>query len=1033
MQLKLLAKRLTVALLLFGLPFIVTAQNKTVTGKVTSEKDGSPISGASVVAKGTGKGTKTATDGTFSLEVPAATRRLVISAVGSASDEVTIGADNAVSAILKTSNEGLTEVVVVGYGTRRIKDATGSVASITTKDFNKGQISTPEQLFQGRTPGVSVTASSGEPGAASTINIRGTAAIRGNQQPLYIVDGVPLDGGSTTTASAGTEGTTTAKNPLIFINPNDIESISILKDASSAAIYGARGANGVIIITTKNGKGSKGAFSFGMGTSISKTASRYNLLNKEEFLRGAYTMIVLQGTSPALAAIGAKSLDLGSNVDWQDQIFRTGVSQNYNLGWGFSHNKTNLRLSGSYDDQQGIIQKSSLKRLTGRANFTKTFLSNDRLKLEATLNYSNIRNTYAPVSNNAGYLGSLIGAAIRFNPTYPITDPTTGLYYFPGNGDRNPVAMLNLLDDKDKINRLLTSLSLSYKIADGLTFKTTVGYDKSNGLRNSFTDPRLGNVGDNQTKVFGQSYGNATKGNGRATVANNSSNNLLLENLFTYNKVFNKKHDLNAILGTAYQKTQNKSDGIVYWELNNPVANSNDVFTKETGSFKKSAALFVPQFSQSELISYFGRVNYSYDDRYLLTGTLRIDGSSKFGKNNKYGTFPAFGAKWKILNETFAAPLQKVFSDFSIRANWGIIGSQDGLGAYDAQNLVETFITSAPGASPVTTGSTTLHQGNDNLKWEQATTSSIALDWVSRNRRFSGTIEYYSTDRKNLIFYGPTPGGFSATSYYYQNLPGIVNNKGLEVSLNYQIIKSNKFNWDVSYNMTFMSNVVKQLPEKLVLLTGEVNGPGLSGAFAQKIQNGSPLFSWYMQDFTGYNLEGKPTYKTDANGVAILDVVGKSALPKFNAGLTNNFSFGRLNASIFFNAVAGNYVYNNTANGHFLAGILKNGGNVTRDVVASDENPLSPGTPSTRYLEKGDFIRLANAVLGYNFNVTKLKFIKSLNLNVSGQNLLLITSYSGLDPEVNTDKQLNNLPSRGFDYESYPRARTVTFGLNVGF
>ena len=1023
------AKGLLTILSLFVFCNVSLAQTKEVSGKVTDAK-GDPVPSATVTVKGTKTSTATSADGSFKISVPSGSRTLVISSVGFDTKEVAIS-DN-MSVTLEAKNDALNEVVVIGYGTRRVKDATGSVVAITPKDFNKGQISTPEQLFQGRTPGVTVTPSSGEPGAAATINIRGSAAIRGNQQPLYIVDGVPLDGGGTTGSSAGTEGGTTPKNPLMFINPNDIESISILKDASSAAIYGARGANGVIIITTKNGKG-KGTWNFGATTSISSPASRYDLLNKDEFLRGAYTMNVLQGTDPALAAQSVKALDYGSDVDWQDEIFRTAISQNYNLGWGFARNKMSLRLSGSYDDQQGIIKNSSLKRLTTRANFSKSFLTNDRLKLDITANYSNIKNSYVPNSNNAGYQGSLIGAAIRFNPTYPIRN-ANGTYFFPANGDRNPVAMLDYINDNDKINRLLTNLSLTYKIVDGLTFKTTFGYDYADGQRTAFVDPRLKNTGDNQTRVFGVAYGNGTDGNGRGAIENNTSKNFLIENLLTYNKTFKQKHDFNAILGQSYQRTQIESDGTVYWGLNTPVVNAGDVFNKETGTFKKQGSLKVPDFARTELNSYFARVNYTFDDRYLLTGTVRADGSSRFGKNNRYGIFPAFGAKWKIMNENFAKSLSKTFSDFSLRANWGIIGSQDGLAAYSAVNLVQTYFTSAPGATPVTTGSITLNQGNDNLKWEQATTTSIALDWAIRSRRLSGTIEYYNTNRKDLIFFGPTPGGFSATSFYFQNLPGLVNNQGLEFTLNYHVIKSSKFNWEISYNMTFMSNEVRELPNGLSLLSGEVNGPGLSGAYAQRIENNRPLFSWYMQEFTGYDAEGKPTYVKNAAGTGPdLRFVDKSALPTFNAGLTSNISFGRWNTSLFFNAVAGNYVYNNTANAHFLAGILKNGGNVTRDVIQSGENPLSPGSPSTRYLEKGDFIRLANAVIGYDFNVKNNKIIKSINVNISGQNLLLFTKYSGLDPEVNVDKQQNNLPTRGFDYAGYPRARIFNLGVNIGF
>ncbi len=1007
------------------------AQTKTVTGKVT-DNTGAPVERASVTAKGSSKGVFTAADGTFSITVPEGTKTLTISSASFVSQDVSVDGTSAVSVSMVASTGDLTGVVVVGYGTRKVKDATGSVASITAKDFNKGQISTPEQLFQGRTPGVTVTPASGEPGAAATINIRGTSSIRGDQPPLYIVDGVPLDGGGTTGSSTGTEGGTTPKNPLMFINPNDIESISILKDASSAAIYGARGANGVIIITTKNGKGKAGSWNFGMTTSINSAASRYNLLNRDEFLRGAYTMSVLEGTDPALAEVNVRALDFGGNTDWQDEIFRTSVSQNYNLSYGFARNKMALRASGSFDNQQGIVRNSSLKRLTARVNFSQTFLKNDALRLEVSTNFSNLKNQYVPNTNNAGYQGSLIGAALRINPTLPVRDPSTGKY--SGTGDqRNPVAMLDYIDDRDNVNRSLSNLSLSYRIIEGLTFKTTVGYDYSKGVRTGYVDPRLQNQGDNQTRVFGVGYGNGTEGNGRAAVTNDISKNLLLENTLTYNKIFNGKHDLNVVLGTAYQKAEFESNGTVYWNLATPVSGAFDVFNKSVNSFTKSWYLRIPTVTQNELNSYFGRVNYSFDDRYLLTGTLRADGSSKFGKNNRYGIFPAVGARWKIMNESFAAALKNVFSDFSLRGNWGIIGSQDGLGSYSAVTIRERWITSGVGVTPeVFQTGAPLHQANDDLKWEEAATTSIALDFASKNRRISGTVEYFNTNRKNMIFFGPTPGGFGASSNYFQNLPGTVNNQGVEVSLNLQAVKSRKFNWDISYNMSFLKNVITGLPSTVQIFTGGVNGPGLTGAFAQRIANGLPLFSWYMQTFTGYDNAGKPTYEKDASGAAIVGNVGKSALPTFTAGLTNNFTFGRFNASIFLNAVGGFYVYNNTANGHFLAGILKNGGNVTKDVISSGENPLAPGSPSTKYLEKGDFIRLSNALIGYEFQI-KNKYIKTLNASISGQNLLLFTNYTGLDPEVNVDKNINGVTSRGFDYAGYPKARTISISLNVGF
>jgi TonB-dependent starch-binding outer membrane protein SusC len=1028
MNVRLLARRLKYAAILIVLPFLVNAQLKTVTGKVTSEKDGSPISGATVLARGA-KGTQTAADGNFVLQVPDAVKKLTVSSVGFISSDVTIGADNTASAVLKAGNEGLTEVVVIGYGTRKIKDLTGSVANITAKDFNKGQISTPEQLFQGRTPGVTVTPASGEPGAAATINIRGTSSIRSNQQPLYVVDGVPLDGGGTTTSVSGQEGGTTAKNPLSFINPNDIESISILKDASSAAIYGSRGANGVIIITTKNAKSSRGTLNFGSNTSVSTTASRYDLLDAQGFLDGIKNKKIIEGIAPATAEAQAKLLDYGNNYDWQDEIFRTAVSQNYNLSYAINKNKTNLRVSGAYDDQQGIIKKSYLKRLTGRINVSRSFLQNDALRIELSTNLSNIKNSYSANTNNAGYLGSLIGAAIRFNPTYPLKN-NNGTYYQPANGDRNPVATLDYIDDKDNINRSLTSVALSYKINSHLVVKTTLGYDYAKGVRTSYTDPRLGNLANNETNVFGKPYGNATPGNGRAAVQNDISKNLVWENFITYDNTFKNRHTLNAVLGTSYQKTEITSDGDVYWDLVKPVTAARDEFVKSLDNFKKKWHLKEPYFGQTLLNSYFTRVNYNLDEKYFLTATVRADGSSKFGKDNRWGIFPAFGAKWKFINEKFAQGLQNTFSDLSFRANWGIIGSQDALTPYSAYDYEVRWITSNPLATPVTYASELRNQGNNNLKWEQATTTSIAVDWATKNRRLSGTVEYYNTDRKNMVFRGPTPGGFGASNFGFFNLPGKVNNQGLEISLNYQVLKGNKFNWDVNSNFTFMSNKVSGLES--TIYTGEVNGPGLTGAFGQAITNGKSMFSWYMLNYTGFNSQGEAQYTKDKFLLDDLQILDKSALPTFNAGLTNNFSYGRWNASIFLNAVTGFYVYNNTANAHFLAGILRNGGNVTRDVATSAESPLNAASVSTRFLEKGNFLRLSNVLIGYNFRV-KGKTIKSLNANISGQNLALFTNYSGLDPEVNVDKQQNGVQTRGFDYAGYPRPRVFSIGFNIGF
>ena len=995
------------------------AQQKTVTGKVT-DTQGNGIAGVSVIAKGSKTGTQTNADGSYSLSVGNNVNTLIFSSVGFARQEVSISSNSTADVILETTSQDLNTVVVIGYGTTRKKDATGSVAALSTKDFNKGVISTPEQLIQGRTPGVTVSPSSGEPGAASTINIRGTSSIRSNNDPLYVVDGVPLDqGGTSGNGGIGVEGSSTPKNPLIFLNPNDIESISILKDASSAAIYGSRGANGVILITTKNGRASRGAFTFNSTTSASWAAKKYDLLNAQDFLAAVKKANIDAGTSPADAAAAILLVDKGASTDWQNEIFRTGISQNYNLGWGFSKNGTSLRLSGSYDDQQGIVKSSGLKRLTGRANFSQKILS-DKLRLDGAVTYSNVKNQYAPNSNNAGYQGSLIGAVIAFNPTYPVFDKN-GFYFDPRDGNRNPVEMLNYFDDRDNINRFLGNLSLSYNIIKGLTYKISGGYDNSKSLRKAFADPRLLSAAfGGTTNVFGVNYKNGIEGNGRAVYQDLKLTSQLLEHTLTYDRSFGA-NVLNAVAGYSYQSTEVDGSGRVAWGLNTPVVNATDVFVKDISAFKNVKPAYLPFYSKTELQSFFGRVNFSINNKYLLTATVRSDGSSKFGANNKYGTFPAFAAKWKLASETFAEnSIGKVFSDFSIRANWGKLGSQEGLGAYDAIDLQQKYIGNSGNVE-----TQFVHQGNKDLKWEEATTTGVGLDYATKGSRLSGSVDYYYTERKNIIFFGPVPGGFSASSYYFSNLPGIVINKGLEFSFNYQAIKGQKFNWEINYNMTFMHNEVRDF--NVIVNTGGVNGQGLSGAYAQTFANGYPLFTWKMPVFLGFNGNGDARYADGAN-----DKLLGSALPTFTAGLTNNFSLGRWNLSVFMNSTRGFYVYNNTANALFLKGSIKTAHNITYAAANTNEDPINPGSVSSRFLEKGDFIRLSNAILSYNFAV-KNKYIKSLSASLSGQNLFIITDYSGLDPEVNVNHSIGGVPSRGFDYAGYPKARTVSLGINLGF
>jgi len=753
------------------------AQNKTVSGKVTDASTGSPLVGATVAAKGASKTVVSDASGNFTIEVPSTVSQLTITYTGYASIDVNItGASLTIQ--LSQSNTNLGDIVVIGYGSARKKDLTGSVATVGTKDFVKGALTTPEQLIQGKVAGVQITSNSGAPGAGSTIRIRGGASLNASNDPLIVIDGMPLDNG----------GISGQANPLALINPNDIESITVLKDASAAAIYGSRGANGVVLITTKAGRGGKkGSLTFSAATSIAETAKRYDLMKPSDFLAAAKKANIDGGADPVAAAEAVANIDNKNNTDWQDEIFRRSISQNYNLSWGFNAKSTAMRLSGSYDDQQGIIKNSALKRLTARANITQKFL-NDKLKFEAAVTYSNAKNQYPPLSNNAGYLGSLLGAALQFNPTNPVYN-ADGSFYQPGD-QRNPVQMLSYFDDRDNLNRLLSSLSGTYQITPSLSYKIVYGYDNAKTVRTAFADPRLGsNAYGGTTNIYGRDLGNGIAGNGRVTEQTLNSKSTLLEQYLTYDKTFGKSN-VNAVAGYSYQNFERDYSGKVGWGISSPVVAPTDVFSKNVNGFKNYAT-FVPGFDNNKLQSYYGRVNYSFNDKYFLTATVRADGSSKFGSNNRYGTFPAFAFKWRVMEEGgLKDALSNVFSDFNIRANYGKLGSQDNLGSYAALNLQQTF---DPG-----TGSQTrfIQQGNPDLKWEEVTTTGAGVDVTTANRRLSLTLDYYYTTRSNMLFFAPTPGGFAPQAYWWINLAGNVINKGWEFSLNYRIVEGKKFNWD---------------------------------------------------------------------------------------------------------------------------------------------------------------------------------------------------------------------------------------------
>jgi len=971
----------------------------TVKGKVLSAEDNTGLPGVNVIIKGTTNGTVTDINGDYSIEVPSENTVLVFSSVGFIQEERTVGTNTVINVTLNVDIKELSEIVVIGYGQVESKDATGAVTSIKEEDFNKGVISSPEQLIQGRTAGVQITSSSGEPGAGINVRIRGTSSVRSNNNPLFVVDGVPLSGDD---VSGGVSdvgfGRTAPKNPLNFLNPNDIASIDILKDASATAIYGSRGANGVVIITTKSGKSGKDVLNYSYNFGVSNITKKYDLLEPNVYLDAYETFN---------GAAARDALDGGAETDWQDVIFRTAYTNSHNLSYGGGSEDSNFRFSLGYMDQEGIIENSGLTRYTARFNGSKSFID-DRLTISTQVTISDTKDDNVPITDNSGFEGDLLGAALKANPTLPIRD-SNGDFIQLSNSEPNPAAMLALSKDFTNTLRALGNISAELKIINDLTFKTVIGIDRSMS---------------NRTAAFSRDLNAATGilDKGRLFINDISIKNTLWENYFTYDKTFDNVK-LNAVLGYSYQKFERS---IRDSETTNFRTNDLDLMINNWASADMSLGNTIVGRNSSatidELQSYFGRINLSYASKYLLTLTLRADGSTKFGSGNKYGYFPSAAIKWRLAEEGF---LPDLFSDLSLRAGYGLTGNQEiPHNLYQERQRYRDWDI-ASGGNIDGGGLETVAFANPNLKWESTSQLSVGLEYGFVNNRIRGSVDYYYKNTNDLLIQ-ITSAQPAVQPFVWTNLDADVINQGIELFVEADILTGD-FSWNINANYAYNKNEVKNYSG--LINTGEINGQGLTGAFAQRIAEGQPLFAFFLRKFAGFDNEGISVYE-DGDFQQFVDA---SPIPTSTAGLTNNFYYKNFDLSFFFTGQFGHYVYSNTANAYFTAGALANGRNVTKDVVGNGESNLNAPDVSTRFLEKGDFVRLQNVSLGYTIDTENINAISRLRLYVTGQNLLVFTSYSGQDPEVNVNKSLNNVPSLGIDYTPYPRSRTIVFGVDISF
>ena len=986
MYLKSLAKRLAFALLLLAAPFIMNAQQKTITGKVNSDKDGTPVVGASVIAKGSKTGTQTAADGSYSISVPSSVNRLVISSIGFASQEVTIGNSGAVNVVLNATNEGLTEVVVIGYGTARKKDLTGAVSSVSEKNFNRGLVTSPDQLIQGKAAGVQLTSASGAPNAAISVRIRGNSSVRAGNEPLYVLDGVQLSNNSARPGSNvdGDLGGLPGGNPLTFINPADIASIDILKDASATAIYGSQGSNGVVLITTKKGQSGKPTLDFTSSFGVSKVAKKIKYASAAEY-RGALTKY------------GLTSGDLGGNTDAFDAITQTGKSQNYSVGVSGGNDASRYRLSLGYLNQKGIVLKSDLVKYNADFNAAFKFLESKKLGLDVHILANQTQENVAPISNNAGFRGSLIGAALQWNPTRSLYKANGDLDIDNGGDNINPLGYSRAYDDKLNVSTVLAAISPSYKFTDWLEYKLLVSFNQSKGNRRQQI----------------RSYINLDgfQGSGWGRVANAELTTTQVTHTLNFNKNVTKNVTLGALVGYEYIKIDNKGNDQSGKDLSVLSIPYYDGLAYASQGTRRISTFFDPT---SELQSYFVRANVNLSDKYLLTATFRADGSNKFGSNNKYGYFPSVGAAWNVSNENFMKSM-KIISNLKLRAGWGRTGNQQ----FPAGSAITRYVPNGPTAYEIPS---TL---NKDLKWQTDDQTNVGIDFGLLGGRITSTIDYYSKKTNGILvlldYAAPSPG--DGKRWY--NLPGgSLKNSGVEFTVNAQVIKKQDFTWDFGINATFQKNVINGLDAPL--LTGAINGQGLSGAFVQRMANGQPLNAFYVRKFNGIDpVTGQANLE---NGGVSFFFMG-SGNPTTLLGINTNVGYKKFSLGIAMNGAFGHKIYNNTLNAILPINNLGNR-NISTDLLSGNKEDLSsPITTSSRYLEKGNFVRLANATFNYSIGSVG-KVIRGANVFITGQNLFVITKFKGFDPEVNVDKNIGGVPSFGIEYTPYPSARTFIFGFN---
>ncbi|KAB7731420.1 SusC/RagA family TonB-linked outer membrane protein [Rudanella paleaurantiibacter] len=975
------------------------AQDRRVTGKVTDATDGAPIPGATVLVKGTTRGTQTDAQGNYTIQVPNTGTTLVFSFVGTTSQEVTIGTRSQIDVRLSNDARSLNEVVVVGYGTQQARDVKGSIASIKAADLNNVPVQTFEQALAGRAPGVQVTQSSGKLGAGLQIRVRGAASISAGNDPLYVVDGIPI------TSQDGSTSTTEPYSPLADIDPNDIESIDILKDASASAIYGSRASNGVVLITTKKGRAGRTNVNIGYYTGITKATKLRQFLNRDQYIELFSEAATNMGYDPAEEFDGA-GIDITSTTDerWSEAAFRQGSVNQFNFNLSGGSEKTRFYLSGATNRQIGMIKANDFGRNNIRLNLDHTV--SDRLSLGASFAISRSINNKTADDNafsNPVQLNAL-------PPLQPAFDPATGEL------NRRTLYYNALIEVTDAFNRATSyrsfgNLNGTLRLAKGLNFRTEFGYDLLNLQEEIYRTRRT-----EDGAPTGYGYQNQLR-----------NINWTTNNTFNYNNSFGD-HAIDALAGITYQES----------DIQNVNATGrgfpNDQFTK----LASAARIIGGSSTQTgySILSYIARVNYRFRDRYLLGVSGRIDGSSRFGAENRYGVFPSVSAGW-IINEESFLQNNTTISLLKLRASYGLTGNSE-IGNFASRGLYSAvFYADQAGIIPS-------QLANPQLGWETTAQFDVGLEFGLLRNRINGQIDFYNKDTRDLLLNRPLPG-ISGYTTIAQNV-GSLRNRGVEFSITSQNT-TKAFRWSTNFNIAVNRNKVTQL-------NGQPIEPG--SRFLGRVAVGEPLGYFYGKKFLGADpqtgdaiyegADGKPTN----NYAAAPNMKVGDPNPDFIAGLTNNFSYKGFDLSVLLQGVFGNDLYNvagffQSVNGDYFDNQTVDQMNRWQkpgDITMVPQARLYEGNGagvSSRWVQDGTFVRVKTASLGYTIPSSLLRKVsmQSARVYVSGLNLFTFTKYTGYDPEVNTQysatSNQNANVTLGHDFYTPPQQRTITFGINIGF